>query len=116
MQSVDFDKIIQDHRNMMTLSKNLSDFQLNNLKSWPMVVFDHVDKCEISYNFFNEKEELQPGEITFNFFFKEQPSKEVADKAFENVSSWCKTIFFKETKISFQNEGESFRSEDHKEE
>jgi hypothetical protein len=105
MSDIDFDKIVEEHRNMLILSKNLSEFHINHLKNWPMLVFNDVDKCEVDWNFFDENDVLSPGYITFNFTFKQKPQVQELKKAQENLSSWCKCLFFKETEVTLLDEG-----------
>jgi hypothetical protein len=109
----DMEKAIEDHRNMLILSKNLSDFQINNLKTWPMLVFDNVDKCEIDYNFFDDNGNFVPGHVHFNFTFKDGIPSHQVKTATENLNSWVKSVFFSSTEVKLLNEGEEIKAEDH---
>lgn len=105
MSDVDFNKVIEDHRNMLAFSKQLSDFQINNLKTWPMLVFDRVESCEIDYNFFDEEGNFVPGHVKFNFKFNGDLPLEQVDTAKTNLSSWVKSVFFQETDVRVLHEG-----------
>ena len=43
--------VIDDHRQALMLSGNLSDWHLNNLKTWPRIVFDNVKDFTLVYDF-----------------------------------------------------------------
>lgn len=113
----DTEKLVDDHRKMVALTGNLSDFQLENLKKWPFVVFNNLSKVTVDYNFTSnnekdkkdseERDDLCAGQVTFNFHFSgdHQLSKEELQKRLEHLTLWTKFMFWKDTEVKFQVEG-----------
>ena len=67
------ESIIEDHKKMVIMTGSLSDFQLNNLKTWPFLLFDELETAEITYDFtklVGEQSELSPGTVQFNFIWR----------------------------------------------
>lgn len=114
---------IEEHRKMVTLSGNLSDFQLTNLKTWPFIVFgEDLDKVEINYNFKSDSDQkdtdsgynvdsLCAGKVSYNFYFNNEPSlsKEELQGRFDHLTLWTKFLFWKDTEVQFQKEGEEWK-------
>ena len=42
--------IVDDHRNMLQISKKISVFQEQNLKSWAFIFFNDVQKVKVDWN------------------------------------------------------------------
>ena len=98
---------------MVILTGNLSDFQLENLKKWPFLLFKDLDTVEITYDFTKlvaEQEELSPGTIQFNFKFKKDISldREHTRKQLDTLTLWTKFLFWKETEVKFLNSGKKW--------
>lgn len=109
MSTENNEKIVEDHRKMVALSGNLSDFQLKNLKEWPFVVFDDLENVRIQYNFKKEGEELvNAGHVTFDFKFKKVPDNEDAKKRLNHLKFWTQYMFWNDTEVSFLLEGEKW--------
>ena len=106
--------IVEEHRKMLVLSWELSDFQLKNLKTWPFLLFDNIDKVEISYDFTKtiqendeEVEDLCAGKIEFNIIFNKNTKikKEVKEKGLETLSLWTKFLFWNDTEVIIKRNG-----------
>lgn len=113
------EKVVDDHRQMLLLSGNLSEFQLENLKKWPFVVFGtDLKKVDVSYNFVLEEEEADleagrnifPGEITFDFTFNNKPDTDYSSKCITMLEMWTRFMFWKDTKVNFKVEGEEWQA------
>lgn len=99
--------IIDDHRNMLMVSKNISEFQETNLKQWPLIVFDNVDEVSVDYDFINASSEFYEGKVVFDLTFKENiyPSEEKRKKAFEDLTLWTRFLFWSNTAVEFKLKG-----------
>lgn len=97
--------IVDEHRKMVMMTGNLSDFQLENLKKWPFLLFDGLEKVKVDYDFTKliaEQEELSPGMVTYNLHMNSNaPSltEEVKGKKIEILTNWTKFLFWKETSV-----------------
>jgi hypothetical protein len=101
--------ILDDHRNMLMVSKKISDFQETNLKNWPLIVFNDVDSVKIDYNFVR-KNEFFAGIITFDLSFKDNkiPDEETKKIAITNLYQWTTLLFWTDTKINFKLNGKKW--------
>ena len=90
--------LVNQHRQMMLLSGNLSDFQLQNLKNYPYVFFDGVEKVEINYNF-GDDGVVTPGEIFYKIKLKKRAKKKSLKKNEDELIACVKFLFWKETKV-----------------
>lgn len=105
--------IIEEHKKMVIMTGNLSDFQLKNLKTWPFLLFENLESVEITYDFtklVGEQEELAPGTVQFDFYFKEKTKFNIEEvkKQLSTLSLWTKFMFWKETKIKFLKSGKKW--------
>ena len=106
--------IIENHKKMVMMTGNLSDFQLQNLKTWPFLVFDDLESVEINYDFTKliaEEESLSPGSVQYNLKFKEgtKLNKAKAKKSLETLTNWTKFLFWKETDVRFTHKGKLWK-------
>lgn len=112
--------IVEEHKKILMLSGNLSDFQFNNLKKWPFIVIgDGLKEVEIKYDFFQyvkdknsgEKvKKIYAGKITYDFkidgdlgFKKEELQTRLGQLIF-----WVKTLFWKETSVVIKKNGKKW--------
>jgi hypothetical protein len=103
--------IVDSHRNMLMLSKNLSDFQIENLRQWPFVFFNGVENVSVSWNFIEEKdgEELfSPGFVTFDI--TTQKTNDLATSVVF-LESCVKLMFWSDTKVNILINGEPWNSQ-----
>ena len=110
---------VSDHRKMVTLTGNLSDFQLKNLKSWPFIVLgDYTDKVKINYDFTKkekvegeEVEQLCAGWVSFDFNFNKKLdlSDEELKLRLNQLSLWTKYLFWKDTEVRFLKQGKKWQ-------
>ena len=101
---------LDDHRNMLMVSKKVSDFQLTNLKTWPLIVFDNVENVSVSYNFIDKEEMFFAGEVTFDFKFKNDltPDDSKKKQSLSILNQWTKLLFYTDTKVSFKLKGQEW--------
>ena len=109
----DESSIIEDHKKMVIMTGKLSDFQLDNLKTWPFLLFDDLESVEITYDFTKliaEQEELSPGTVQFNFKFKKETKldRDQAKQQLDTLSLWTRFMFWKETKVRFLKLGKKW--------
>jgi len=95
--------IVDDHKKMLIVSGNLSDFQLKNLKTWPFVVFDNIEDAMLDYNFGSENGIDTAGEVTYTIMKKDiTKNEDNIDNKKETLINWVKFMFWKETKVTVQ--------------
>lgn len=99
------DVLLQEHRRSVLLSGNLSDFQLQNLQTWPFMVFgDDLLEASIDYDFTTKSADgrlVSPGIIVFDFKFKDDKYI-VNTKHLENLSLFVKFMFWSDTEVKFK--------------
>lgn len=103
--------VVDDHRNMLMLTKSLSDFQENNLKSWAFIFLDNVDKVKISWNFIrkNKGKDFYPGKITFDISFKAEMTDLTKAKAgMDMLIASTKFLFWSETEVIIKKSGKKW--------
>ena len=106
--------IIEEHKKMVIMTGSLSDFQLENLKKWPFILFEDLEKAEITYDFTKlvaEQEELSPGTVQFDLKFKKDTKldREYTKKQLDTLTLWTKFLFWKETEVRFLNSGKKWK-------
>ena len=106
--------IVDDHRNMLMISKNISEFQENNLKSWAFIFFNNVESVKVSWNFFrrNESKDFYPGKVDFDIKLK-NTDKKVDSSNIQNgidqLTACTKFLFWSETKVNIKINGKKWK-------
>ena len=106
--------VVDDHKKMLIMTGNLSDFQLDNMKKWPFILFDQeLEKVEINYDFTKlvaEQEELAPGRVSYNLEFKKNTklNRDETKNKLQMLTLWTQFLFWKETKVEFQRAGKKW--------
>lgn len=99
------EKILNDHKQMLITSGSLSDFQLKNLKMWPLILFDHDDFniCTVHYDFGQDNDVKNPGTVGYVFDFTKECeyNEEELEKKTQELTNWVRTMFWVDTKVSF---------------
>ena len=101
------DKIteLDDHRKMLTLSKQLSEFQITNLKTWPQIAFDNVLNSTVDYSFIDKDEMFYAGKVIFRVNLSNEPSKEEIIKRSNYLADWTRILFWTDIQVEvFVNE------------
>lgn len=106
--------IVEEHKKMVIMTGKLSDFQLENLKKWPFLLFDELAAVNITYDFTKlvaESEELSPGTVQFDFKFKTDTKldRDFTKKQLETLTLWTKFLFWKETEVRFLHAGKKWK-------
>lgn len=92
--------VVEEHKKMLILSGNLSEFQLKNLKTWPFVVFDNIDNAMVDYNFGDTGRIEEAGEVTYTIMRKDCSKQEDNfETKKETIINWVKFMFWKDTKV-----------------
>lgn len=106
--------IVDEHRKMVIMTGCLSDFQLENIKKWPFIVFGNdLLKVEINYDFVDGNKEgvqINSGSVEYDFYFNNLPTEEVETMAKSMLTLWTKYLFWSDTKISFKKEGKKWQN------
>lgn len=104
--------VVDDHRNMLMVSKKISKFQEQNLKSWAFLFFDGLEKVDVSWNFIknNEAQDFYPGEVGFNLSFKKgkKTSAESTKASIDYLEACTKFLFWTETKVVVKRNGKKW--------
>lgn len=100
--------IIEEHKKMLIISGNLSDFQLENLKKWGFILFDGLKSVTINYDFSSDKANqiISEGTVEFDFIFDKDTVIENKDKKIEQLTTWTRFLFWVETKVVVKKNGE----------
>ena len=108
--------IVDDHRNMLMLTKNISDFQENNLKTWAFIFFTGVDKVQVSWDFIrrNKNNDFYPGKVTFDIKFKKEAEANLTPEAtqtgVDQLVASTKFLFWSETKVNVKINGKKWKN------
>lgn len=107
--------IVDDHRNMLMVSKKISKFQEANLQSWAFLFFDKLDKLEVNWNFIrkNKNRDFYPGKITFDLKFPKDHNidDETAQLAIDRLTACTKFLFWSETEVIVKKSGKKWTIE-----
>lgn len=107
--------IVDEHRKMVLMTGALSDFQLQNLKTWPFIIFqnDILESANITYDFtkiIEDQEQLSPGTVQYDFVFKPNVklNREETKKKLAMLTSWVRFMFWKETEVRILRAGKKW--------
>ena len=104
--------IVDDHRNLLQVSKHISEFQEKNLKSWSFIFFDNVDEVKVSWDFIrkNKSEDFFAGKVTFDIKFKKgaEITPEKAQLGIDRLEASTKFLFWSETKVIIKKNGKKW--------
>jgi hypothetical protein len=109
--------IIKEHRAHLMISGQISDFQLKNIKTWPFIAFDDIEKVKLAYSFkLDENSEQEnalgvyAGYVTYDIYFKKNAkiSSDKKQKAFEQLILWTKFLFWEDTQVFFKRGGKKW--------
>ena len=104
--------IVDDHRNMLQVSKKISVFQEQNIKSWAFIFFDDVEKVSVDWNFIknNKNKDFFAGKVVFNIKFKRgtkfDPIK--AQTGIDSLVASTKFLFWKDTNVIIKKSGKKW--------
>lgn len=107
--------VVDDHRNMLQVSKNISDFQEQNLKSWGFIFFNDVDSVSVKWNFFrkNKTKDFFAGKVDFDVKFTKgvNPSltPELTQIGIDRLIASTKFLFWSETVVKIKLNGKSWK-------
>jgi len=104
--------VVDDHRNMLMVSKKISVFQEQNLKSWAFLFFPELREQEVEWDFIrrNKSKDFYPGKITFNLKFPKgtEIDDQVAQEGINRLEACVKFLFWNETKVSIKKNGKKW--------
>jgi len=107
-------ELIDKHKTTLLLTGELSDFQLTNLKAWPMILFDGLEQVTINYDFKldenSEKENalgLCAGIISYDFEFSPNAriTKKQKEQKLTQLTFWTRFLFWNDTEVVFKRRG-----------
>lgn len=93
---------IDIHRKMLLMSKNVSDFQVENLKKWVLFFIDKengLNNYKIKYNFVKNREFFE-GEVVFELILSSP--QDTLNNNLKNIESSVKFLFWDGTKVKFK--------------
>lgn len=95
--------IIEEHKKLAIISKNLSDFHLENLKMYPRILIDEIDHFVLDYNIdFNSAKGL----IRYDVLAKKIPTDEEKKKILDVLKQWVGTLLWPEIDVVLEFKGE----------
>ncbi|HLD91649.1 MAG TPA: hypothetical protein VI911_11680 [Patescibacteria group bacterium] len=106
--------VVEQDRTNLLLTGVVSDFQLQNLKIWPKLVFDNLDTFNLKYDFCldenSEKENslgIYSGTVEYDFIFKKgsKVSKKTKERALHDIANWVRFLFWSDTEVIFKRKG-----------
>lgn len=102
--------IVDEHRKMVVMTGNISDFQIENLKKWPFLVFGKdLKTVQIDYDFVQGDEDngsLYAGRVNYDFDFEKEP--EATGVSLDMLRHWTKYMFWEDTKVTFTKKGKEW--------
>jgi len=109
-EKVETNSIIDDHRNMLILSGNLSSFHIDNLKAFPKIVFNDIKNFTLHYDFYTGKgddKKLCSGKVVYDVIFDKEPNftTEELQKRMSDLKFWVRTLFWKDTRVTVKKNG-----------
>ena len=109
-EKVEKGSVIDDHRNMLIFSGNLSSFHLDNLKTFPKIVFDDIKNFTLHYDFYTGKgddKKLCSGKVIYDIVFEKDPdlTTEELQKRMSDLKFWVRTLFWKDTRVTVKKNG-----------
>jgi len=87
--------ILDDHRNMLMFSKNLSQFQINNLQHWPTIFFDSPVEAKVEWNFI-DGDMFCAGKVSF---FIKTENTHLLEKRIDYLIGATKALFWADTSV-----------------
>jgi hypothetical protein len=106
--------VVNEHKTQLLLTGNLSDFQLTNLKKWPLILFENINSVSIHYNFHLDEKSveanalgLHAGIITYDFDFNKNAriTKKQKEQKLNKLVFWTKFLFWNDTQVIFKRKG-----------
>jgi len=105
--------LVDDHRNMLMVSKKISLFQEQNLKSWAFLFFEDLKEVEVSWNFIknNTNKDFFPGKVEFNLKFDKgtEIKPEDAEVGIDRLVACTKFLFWSETEVKVKKSGKIWK-------
>jgi len=107
--------IVDDHRNMLQISKKISVFQEQNLKSWAFIFFNDVQKVKVDWNFIrkNKTKDFYAGKVTFDIQFSKginpQLTPEQTQTGIDQLIASTKFLFWSETQVKVKVNGKVWK-------
>jgi hypothetical protein len=100
--------ILNDHKKAAILTGKLSDFQLNNLKTYPFILFDKIIEVQIEYDIkLKEK-----GISTVTYLIKSnQPTSDVEfiDDKVLTLTTWVQSVLWDTVMVSVLYNNQSIK-------
>lgn len=95
---------IQQHRQALLLSGNLSNFHLTNLKSWPYILFDadSFKEVRVDYSFVDDDKKITNGQVIYDFV---GCNDSFDRKKLEVLEGWVRVLFWSDTEVVFKKDG-----------
>lgn len=110
--------IVDDHRNMLQVSKNISAFQEQNMKSWSFIFLDGVDKVKVNWNFIKKNKNLDfyAGKVGYDIKFKKDfdphLNPERTQIGVDRLIASTKFLFWSETNVKIKINGKVWKTID----
>jgi len=95
--------IVEDHRKMMILSGNLSDFQIKNISKYPSVFYPGFIESRVDYDFGGTGVN-HAGTVQYKITLEKIMEPESKEKEEDALNACVKFLFWKETDVRISYE------------
>lgn len=96
--------IVDVHRNMLMVSKNLSEFQIQNMKQWPFIFLSDIKEAKISYDFIKD-DLFYPGVVTYEIETNSELIGESLHLGISYLEASVKLMFWSDTEVKITIDG-----------
>lgn len=113
------EQIIDEHKQAVIMTGNLSNFHIENLQKWPFIIFDEeLESVSINYDFKNTDASLKydsleshisPGFVEYDLKLKKGVKVNNASQKLEALTAWVKSIFWQETEVKIKRNGRKWQ-------
>lgn len=103
------DNLVEEHRKMLIISGNLSQFQITNISNWPWVLCEDLEKCKVKYSFLKKipdqenegvfQDLVYSGEVLYTWIFKKKTKRSEIKKQIDQITEWTKFLFWNDTVV-----------------
>jgi len=104
--------IVDSHRNMLMVSKHLSEFQIQNMKQWPFVFLNGVGSVKVHWNFIKknkeDQDEFYPGEVEYEIEMESTSDIDI-NVGLIHLELSTKLMFWSDTTVKFKVNGKLWK-------
>ena len=92
-------EFLTEMKKLVILTKRLSEFHINNLKNFPVIAFEGIERVSIDYDL-----KSTPGHISYTIETKKKRFKN-RQKRLEDIRAWARSLLWKEIDVKITLNG-----------